>query len=51
MFDGRKGVVKMMQQGFPGLVLGRLAETHGVVFQRLPFHQQSVAVLVLQAML
>ncbi len=39
-----EGIVKVVEQGFPVLVLGGLSETFGVVLQFLPLHEQDVPV-------
>jgi hypothetical protein len=47
VFDGREGIVEVMQKCLPFLILRGAAEADGVVFQRLPLDKKGVAVLVL----
>ncbi len=41
----------MVQQGFPLLILWTAPETHRVVFQSLPAHQQNILAVLLQTFL
>ena len=49
VLDGGEGIVEVVQQGFPLLVLGGFAEPDGVILQRCPFHEEEVGVRALQA--
>ena len=40
-----KGLIEMMQEFFPILILLRLTKTNGVILQPLPLHQQEILVL------
>ena len=51
MLDDWERIVKVMQERFPLLVIGRFAEAHRVILQRAPSHQQDVLVRLLQATL
>ena len=51
MLDAGKGLVEMMQQRAPFLVLRGLPKALGVVFQGLPIDQQGILRWVLQAAL
>ncbi len=48
MFYRGEGVIKVVQQPFPFLVLGRLPKANRVIFERLPAHQQQVLILHFQ---
>src|SRR5437588_12149522 len=42
VLDGREGVVEVVEQRAPLLVLGRPAEAFGVVFEAVPLDQQQI---------
>lgn len=49
MLDGGKGLIEVVQQLAPLLVVLRTAKAHGVVLQAVPFHEQQVGARALQA--
>lgn len=51
MFDNREGIVKMMQQFFPFQEFLALPETHCMILQCCPAHDQQVLVVFFQALL
>ena len=48
LYDG-KGLIEVVQQLAPLLVVLRTAKAHGVVLQAVPFHEQQVGARALQA--
>lgn len=44
MFDGGEGIVEVVEEGFPLLVLGRLAEVDGVALEGFPLDEEEIAV-------
>ncbi len=49
MLDGGKGLIEVVQQLPPLLVVLRTAKAHGVVLSAVPFHEQQVGAWALQA--
>lgn len=49
MFYGRKGIVKVMQQVFPFLIIGRVSETLHMILQSLPLDKQDVSIWLFDA--
>ena len=46
-----KGVVEVVQESLPILILSRTAKPLGVMFQRIPPYEQQIAILHLEASL
>jgi hypothetical protein len=44
-----KWIVEMMEECPPALIFSRLPKTNGVVFERRPLNQESVAIRLLEA--
>ena len=49
MLYGGEGIVEVMQENLPLLILRRAAKADGVVFEGLPLHEQEVAAAVFEA--
>ena len=49
MLHLRKGIVEMMQECPPALILGRLPEANRMIFERGPTNQKCVAIRLLNA--